>query len=161
LLSASLQFASDAVTFSCAGPVTSSLRRMLQVHVAPAIRTYRSLCKFSYLPAPPMANFRLAPDVILGLPGLPNLRLTPDVLRPGQACLLFPVLTFRSTFAWTGGQPSTFAKNKSPTRQRHTSDLRQMRYASASPAAQLPTCIGCCILQLSWRPAPGFQPVIA
>jgi len=134
LLPASLQFTLAAVSFSRAGPVTSGLRRMLQVQIAPAIRTYRSLCKFSSLPALPIANFQLAPDVILRLPGLPNLRLAPDALRSGQTCLLFPVLTFRSTFAWTGGQPSTFAKNKSPTRQRHTPGLRQLRYASALPA---------------------------
>jgi hypothetical protein len=61
------RFTPAAASFGRAGQITPGLRRMLPVQIAPATRL--TDCSVSpRLPAPPSANFRLAPDVILRLP---------------------------------------------------------------------------------------------
>ena len=112
---ASLRFAPVAASFGRAGPITPGSRRMLPVQIAPAIRL--TDCSVSHIfQCRLWLTSSLRRMLSFGCLGAPCFRLAPSALRPGQTCLLLPACAFRSIFAWTGGQPSTFTENQSPTR---------------------------------------------
>jgi len=112
----------------------------------------------SRLPVPPMANFRLAPDVILRLPGSLHFRLAPVAPRSGLTYLLPPACAQHSIFARTGSpvldlHPKPISNSPASTPPAHAvcASLRH-RLCLAPPAcADYPNHL------LSWRPSPELQ----